>query len=136
MKVFRIEDGSGNGMYRYDCNLAPYVSERLQNPHRHPTPDFDKRLAQSFSRLGVQRYYSPEGEWKFGFSSIWQLQKWLQDEDLEALEALGGVVVVVDAPPDCIAQGETQCAFKAGSARIEEVVPPTCFKRGREDRWH
>lgn len=111
MLVFRIEDANGKGMYgggMWDQVVGPHGE-----PDRHPCPNEDSRLWGNYLKRPEVVY-----DFHFGFSSIAQLRAWLyQDEWLERMHELGGVLKVYDVDDEHVVLGNAQVMFLKGQAR-------------------
>lgn len=114
--VYRIEDVGGKGMYW--CGLWDCAVGERGDTARHPCPEDDSRLWQNYRKR-------PEGcivHFHFGFASIAQLRAWLyQDEWLERMHELGGVLKVYDVDDEHVVLGNAQVMFLKERASSYEL---------------
>ena len=87
IKIYRIEDESGRGMYR--SSLAPGCVQEMQpfdidaKKEHHPTPRNDERLWEKVKDAGLcessffAMFNKQAEDYYFGFSSIKQLRSWV-----------------------------------------------------------
>lgn len=109
IKVFRVEDNNGRGMYAGAEGLSS-VSEMFE-PCTHPNPRMDDKLfeaiAHSLGCFDILKHHN------FGFESAKQLLRWVYRRDWwEDLSKAGFMVSVFMAEGW---QGNTQVVFDAGT---------------------
>lgn len=110
MTVYRVENSLGAGMYR-GCNV-PSLDDAY-NECRHPMPSKDSKLMRSLDDANlVGRYdevdWSP---WRFGFSSLEQMRRWLYNDVMRSdLKKAGFFVAVYESDEEH--HGDTQAIFK------------------------
>lgn len=101
LTVYRIELPDGKGLYR----TGGYAYSILQSSQLHPLPNVDAKLGPNWDSLaGSVRY-----KYYFGFSSLYQLKRWVfTKQSREAIDAEGFVVSVFKAEGY---DGDTQCCY-------------------------
>ncbi len=119
VKVYRIEDSQGIGMYR--SQLAP-VCLRSLTDDRHPTPYLDSGLSAWWTELAQQGdgllnmlfgngYNTEQRKYSFGFDSVAQMRNWLFDDDSLYALSKDFHVSVYDVESEHVHIGHTQAAF-------------------------
>lgn len=106
MKVFRIEDERGAGMYRSGKSVI--FSDICWPDRSHPSPWEDIPFGYS-----MRAYDRPDiVHHRFGFASLEQLRRWIyKDEWLVELHHAGYRLSIYEVDPYNVIIGESQCAF-------------------------
>lgn len=102
MLVWRIENEYGDGPYQ--AIIGPWQDH--VNDNRCPAPETDKGFKDS---AWWQLSKEQRADWKFGFTSLYQLRKWFNDQELINLDIYCFRVAVYEA--DQIIATDYQCAF-------------------------
>lgn len=110
MKVYRLENLSGKGVYRCDPQevlLAEYEKEF------RPMPQDDVKLTESFSKWGVDLSQHLKNKFVFCFESPEQLLKWFNKPDdlINWTWQIGIRVGVYEVPDAMVLRGDTQAAI-------------------------
>lgn len=124
MKVFRVEDDEGNGMYNGWCAL-----QEMQERERHPIPGDDWELMSAVHKSKIdERCYevlsmndpceAPD-ELLFGFASMEQLRFWIyKHEWIQRLKDEGFKLSVYEVEDGWAAHGRTQAVFIKDKATL------------------
>lgn len=117
MRVLRVEDGAGRGMYRIspDGCYVELAGMEATADDRHPVPWNDSKFHRAFEAADF-----PEDGYVFGFLHEEQLNSWLYDERVRSnLKELGLKLNVYSVPePRHVIVGYTQLTFKRDEAML------------------
>ena len=143
MKLYRIEDKFGKGMYNADDqSLRVYARNVMYTSHNHPSPCSDAvmggddamSLSQAIMKTGVDEMF-----YFYGFTSLEMMLRWINLGDVidsnaffqcnstltERLFASGAVVVEYDMPyENRVFASKCQAVFvKKLATRVRELEP-------------
>ena len=111
MIVYRIEDGSGRGLYHTENHkIDAIVDTHFWGPSNHPLPSED-----GFSRSVLSRLKTQYGYWLFGFVTVNQLFDWFDAADPCVLDHLfkeQAIALKLDIPSRYVICKEHQCVFR------------------------
>lgn len=115
MKIYRVEDDQGTGMYRTSIALR----EMNCSDKRHPSPWDDMKLSEPWENMDLYE----RSKMFFGFSSLDQLKFWIYLEEWrKLLKKEGYFISVYECEPDDAIIGETQAIFIRSSAtKIQQL---------------
>lgn len=108
MKVFRLEDNNGQGVYRVPATFD-ILADLHCSPDDRPLPCHDKELSENFSKLGIDAQKSFNNSFVFCFESPDQLIRWFPFDTLFQLGSAGVIVSIYES--DTVVRGVTQCAI-------------------------
>lgn len=120
MTVYRVENSLGAGMYRGKVEVN--ALKEYDDDMRHPMPWYDSKLMRSLDSAGhVSGYdaviWSP---WRFGFSSLEQMRRWLYNDRMRyELQDAGFFVAVYESDEEH--HGDTQAVFKRNSPLVRRI---------------
>lgn len=129
IKVFRVEDKDGRGMYAtawFKCDLP--------TDDRHPVVSDDSKYIENLSKVRPDlvnmafSYASEPSGHRFGFADMSMLRRWIyNDEWLRMLANVGCVLCVYEVPVDEVIVGYTQVTFNAEKACLVSRNPVDCI---------
>ena len=112
MRIYRVEDGDGWGMYSGNMSMGDLSPSGDQSSPRHPTPNNDSAIAEDY--VNFCRGCAKE---RFGFATLAQLRAWIyKDAWLRTLDGWGYRLSIYEAPRAIV--GNTQALFDLGSATL------------------
>lgn len=111
MKVYRIVDKKGRGLYR---DLAEKIGMSLSASDEHPTPYMDSQLTREQQKKDLE--FSDK---RYCFASIEQLKRWMyNDEWIKEAIQLKAKVYTFEVEAKYLAVGTTQAIFVQGKAKL------------------
>lgn len=119
IKVYRIEDLTGDGMYN---GTATDINSSYHDHMRHPMPNSDSLLVQNASKhserdldggsiFGGPELYDYLSEFRYGFISKEQLRNWLYNDDWLVRLSEKFILTIYELPDDAVIVGNTQACF-------------------------
>lgn len=114
MRVLRVEDREGRGMYRATEDGCYAVRAGMESTadERHPMPWNDSKFRRAFEAADF-----PEDGYVFGFLNEEQLNSWLYDERVRSnMVGLGLVLNAYEVPDSSAIVGYTQLTFEQAEA--------------------
>lgn len=122
-QVIRIASyiNTKHGMYReYSC-----LHDILADDTHHPTAYQDAGLSAFWGTTGTME----RTEWFFGFTSVDQLFRWVNDEEAWiVLTSLGQRVYIYDVEEHDLLRGNSQCLFKIHGYEPTKVYTTSVFR--------
>lgn len=126
MKIYRIEDSEGGGIFRGPNDINSTLIDAIENYARgtdgavyssiHPMPFMDDKLTEQLSKKGFQ--YGLVSV-IFGFSSKAQINMWFPTDSIkELVHDSGFKVSVYEVDRKHFAKGNTQAVFKKDHATL------------------
>lgn len=131
MKIYRFEDGFGEGPYRGTRGLMEFHTSMLDE-HKHQIPADDpylqeemKSVADKLANIGATVY---KEHFYFGFYCIEQMSEWFSGQKFYLMMDAHFHVVEYEVKPEHVAHGERQIAFlKTKSCKVIEKHTPLEF---------
>lgn len=103
LTVYRIETRHGAGLYAGSDYANDYLHDTA---YLHPLPRDDAKLSPIWNDLGTK---AGRGSYRFGFSSLPQLKRWVFSQKArDRIDAEGLVISVFEAEGY---DGDTQCIY-------------------------
>lgn len=100
--IFRVVDVNNIGLYggkTLEVSLWDQACGGEHYPDKHPTPFKD----------GIKEF---PWHWQFGFKDSEQINSWIHKAEWkENIDALGGRVLMLLIPEDCVYEGKTQVVY-------------------------
>lgn len=121
MKIWRIEDESGVGMYSSYYSL----SWGLAYPHdyRHPMPYEDSLLRENMRSSFLEEDLYDISNYIFGFTSLEQLRCWIySDSWLKDLHYRGFILSIYEVEDEKALVGHTQVIFIRSSDVVKYSI--------------
>lgn len=135
LKIYRIEDNDGVGLYQHYSNAGNSLSDHFDlSTNSTPSPMENGILRTIFSH--PERRYLAENL-KFGFTSKKQLGDWLNSD-----ESLGDFICIndnlnfveLDVPASDVISTNKQAVYTNGSERRANVTPFSKYFSGRREK--
>ena len=115
MRVYRVEDGEGYGMYT--SPHEPGVVYYMRTPPNHPGPNDEPE------REGLGAHFRATNQrWRFAFASMEQLREWIREPQWRSELRLAGFEVQVIEAPNVFC-GKRQVIYDPATAQHLERLP-------------
>lgn len=146
MRVYRIVDEQGSGMYRAShgrmslWNMAIGDVNDGEEGGAHPPAHNDRGMVRAFEEYAIKNdlrtscgdyptirdAYSLLPDHRFGFGSVEQLRRWVYGVGwLKWMHDYGGRVQVYDVPDEHVLVGTCQVTFSSNHAA--RILPDLCL---------
>lgn len=116
IRVFRLENSEGVGVYWSDLNRSAGISG--DSTPAHPLPHYDQAFMASLQNYKKTNSEYDEDHFRFCFSSMTQLQRWFDSDACKRLASVGVKLNEYECDDSDMICGDTQCTFIKNSAKF------------------
>lgn len=134
MKVIRLEDGKGRGMYTTSSPASDIIAGGRSDSVLWPMADDDTKLQDDMDKKN-DLYPSTLDEYdirslhRFCFNSYEQMERWIYNFEWRVKLAEFGIVMnVYEVDEQWVMIGTTQCTFYFEKATLVGTFSPTTLK--------